>query len=126
MTNKTKIQDDETKRMFMQLMEDDAYVDISEDVKYPPVAISCGTYNDVNHNGDVVEYHIPIGTYGNFSFIQAPPKSMKSFFSSLLVSAYQSDGNKYSGLLKGHRKGRKIIHFDTAAAPEPNIVIQPL
>jgi len=113
MTNKTKTQDDETKRMFMQLMEDDAYVDISEDVKYPPVAISCGTYNDINHNGDVVEYHIPIGTYGNFSFIQAPPKSMKSFFSSLLVSAYQSDSNKYSGLLKGHRKGRKIIHFDT-------------
>ncbi len=91
MTNKTKTQDDETKRMFMQLMEDDAYVDISEDVKYPPVAISCGTYNDINHNGDVVEYHIPIGTYGNFSFIQAPPKSMKSFFSSLLVSAYQSE-----------------------------------
>ena len=113
MTNKTKIQNDETKRMFMQLMEDDAYVDISKDVKYPPVAISCGTYNDINHNGDVVEYHIPIGTYGNFSFIQAPPKSMKSFFSSLLVSAYQSDSNKYSGLLKGHRKGRKIIHFDT-------------
>ena len=113
MTKKTKIQDDETKRMFMQLMEDDAYVDISEDVKYPPVAISCGTYNDINHNGDVVEYHIPIGTYGNFSFIQAPPKSMKSFFSSLLVSAYQSDTNKYSGLIKGHRKGRKIIHFDT-------------
>ena len=113
MTNKTKTQDDEAKRMFMQLMEDDAYVDISEDVKYPPVAISCGTYNDINHNGDVVEYHIPIGTYGNFSFIQAPPKSMKSFFSSLLVSAYQSDSNKYSGLLKGHRKGRKIIHFDT-------------
>lgn len=113
MTNKTKIQDDDTKRMFMQLMEDDAYVDISEDVKYPPVAISCGTYNDINHNGDVVEYHIPIGTYGNFSFIQAPPKSMKSFFSSLLVSAYQCDSNKYSGLLKGHRKGRKIIHFDT-------------
>ena len=38
MTKKIKIQDDETKRMFMQLMEDDAYVDISEDVKYPPVA----------------------------------------------------------------------------------------
>lgn len=113
MTQKIKTQDDEAKRMFMQLMEDDAYVDISEDVKYPPVAISCGTYNDINYNGDVVEYNIPIGTYGNFSFIQAPPKSMKSFFSSLLVSAYQSDGNKYSGLLKGHRKGRKIIHFDT-------------
>ena len=29
MTNKTKTQDDDTKRMFMQLMEDDAYVDIS-------------------------------------------------------------------------------------------------
>lgn len=113
MTNTTKILDDETKRMFMQLMEEDAYVDISKEVKYPPVAIGCGTYNDVNQNGDVIEYDIPIGTYGNFSFIQAPPKSMKSFFSSLLVSAYQADTNKYSGLIKGYRKGRKIIHFDT-------------
>ena len=59
------------------------------------------------------EYKIPIGTYGNFSFIQAPPKSMKSFFSSLLVSAYQTGGNSLSGKIKGERNGRKIVHFDT-------------
>ena len=29
---------------------------------------------------DVVEYHIPIGTYGNFAFTQATPKVCKSFF----------------------------------------------
>jgi hypothetical protein len=113
MTKKTNKEYDEAKRMFMKLIEEDAYVDISEDVKYPPVAISCGTYVDTDFNGRNTEYKIPIGTYGNFSFIQAPPKSMKSFFSSLLVSAYQTGGNSLSGKIKGERNGRKIVHFDT-------------
>jgi hypothetical protein len=64
-------------------------------------------------DGTFTTLPIPIGTYGNFSFIQAPPKSMKSFFSSLLVSAYQSGGNKLTGRIKGHRDNKKIIHFDT-------------
>lgn len=104
---------DEAKRMFMQLMEQDAFIDVAEDVKYPPVAISCGSYVDVNFKGEEVVYDIPIGTYGNFSFIQAPPKSMKSFFTSLLVSAYQTGSNKLTGEIKGHRNGRHIVHFDT-------------
>ena len=113
MTKQTNKEYDEAKRMFMRLIEEDAYVDISEDVKYPPVAISCGSYTDTDFNGVTTEYKIPIGTYGNFSFIQAPPKSMKSFFSSLLVSAYQTGGNSLSGKIKGERNGRKIVHFDT-------------
>ena len=104
---------DEAQRMFMQLLEEDATVDISEDIEYPPVAISCGYYTDINFKGEETTYEIPIGTYGNFSFIQAPPKSMKSFFSSLLVSAYQSGSNRFTGDIKGHRGGRHIVHFDT-------------
>ena len=114
MTQKTKTNEQiEEHRMLMQLLEEDANVDISEVIKYPPVSLSCGSYIDTDVEGNEIEYPIPIGTDGNFSFVQAFPKVGKSFFISLLVSAYQSGGNKYSGTIKGHRRGRKIIHFDT-------------
>jgi hypothetical protein len=115
MTNSNTIQDEskEIKRMSMQMIYDDAYVDPAEEVKYPPVAISCGSYNEKNEDGTFSTYPIPIGTYGNFSFIQAPPKVGKSFFTSLIASAYQGGQNKYTGKLRGHRQGKSILHFDT-------------
>ena len=114
MTQKIKTNEQiEEDRMAMQMLEEEANVDISEVIKYPPVSLSLGTYIDVDVEGNQIEYPIPIGTDGNFSFVQAFPKVGKSFFISLLVSAYQSGGNKYSGNIKGHRRGRKIIHFDT-------------
>ena len=114
MTQKTKTNEEkEADRMAMQLLEEEANVDISEVIKYPPVSLSCGSYIDTDVEGNEIEYPIPIGTDGNFSFVQAFPKVGKSFFISLLVSAYQSGGNKFTGTIKGHRRGRKIIHFDT-------------
>ena len=114
MTQKIKTNEQiEEDRMAMQMLEEEANVDISEVIKYPPVSLSCGSYIDRDVEGNEIEYPIPIGTDGNFSFVQAFPKVGKSFFISLLVSAYQSGGNKYSGNIKGHRRGRKIIHFDT-------------
>jgi len=114
MTQKTKTNEErEADRMAMQRLEEEANVDISEVIKYPPVSLSCGSYIDTDVEGNEIEYPIPIGTDGNFSFVQAFPKVGKSFFTSLLVSAYQSGGNKYTGTIKGHRRGRKIIHFDT-------------
>ena len=106
-------EDDEVKRMLMLQLEEDASIDVEEVIKYPPVAISCGIYQDRNFDGSYTEYPVPIGTDGNFSFVQAFPKVGKSFFMSLLVSAYQSGSNGYTGKIKGHRRGRKIIHFDT-------------
>ena len=106
-------EDDEVKRMLMMQLEEDASIDVEEVIKYPPVAISCGIYQDRNFDGSYTEYPVPIGTDGNFSFVQAFPKVGKSFFMSLLVSAYQSGSNGYTGKIKGHRRGRKIIHFDT-------------
>ena len=46
------------------------YIDPNERVEYPPVAISYGHYKSGQNF-----YPIPIGTYGNFSFIQAAAKS---------------------------------------------------
>ena len=114
MIQKTKTNEEiEEQRMVMQLLEADANIDVSEVIKYPPVSVSCGTYIDTDFEGNKTEYPIPIGTDGNFSFLQAFPKVGKSFFASLIVSAYQGGSNKYTGIIKGHRKGRKIIHFDT-------------
>lgn len=115
MTNKANKTSDEieVKRLEMQLLYEDAYVDVAEEVKYPPVAISCGSYSETNIDGTISNYEIPIGTYGNFSFVQAPPKVGKSFFTSLITSAYLKNGNKYTGKIKGHRQGKSCLHFDT-------------
>ena len=40
-TNTITNDDKEVLRMEMELLYPDAYVDISEEVKYPPVAVSC-------------------------------------------------------------------------------------
>tara|TARA_R110000772_G_scaffold120800_1_gene227075 strand:- start:1125 stop:1958 length:834 start_codon:yes stop_codon:yes gene_type:complete len=82
-----------------------------EVVKYPPIAISLGNMVLSSKKGNEV-VKVPIGTYGNFSFVQAPPKSKKTFFISLLSAAYLGD-NHFSGDIKGNRNGKSLIHFDT-------------
>ena len=60
------------------------------------------------------EFPICLGTYGNFSFIQAPPKSRGLFLVSLLTSVYLANETEYTKGLKGHSDGRKeVIHYDT-------------
>lgn len=96
-------------QQYMQYIEDKAYIDPNKEVKYPPIAISMGNFRA----GSEI-YPIPIGTYGNFSFISAPPKSKKTFFVSLLSAVYlkgQLDSHA-KGML-GHRDGRCLVHFDT-------------
>ena len=103
----------ELQRMYFERVVDETFIDPSVEVKYPPVAISMGTYRYTTKEGDK-EFPIPIGTYGNFSFVQAPPKSMKTFFVSLLSAVYlngQVEG--FSGEMKGYRKDRALVHFDT-------------
>jgi hypothetical protein len=103
----------EEKRMLMQLIEEDCYIDAEKSVEYPPIAISFGEQTIQTKKGNKT-YKIPIGTYGNFSFVQAPPKSKKTFFISLLSAVYlkgQLEG--FGGDLEGHRDGKCLIHFDT-------------
>jgi len=95
-----------------QYILEKSYIDPNEEIEYPPVAISCGTY-DVETMDSVVTYPIPLATYGNFSFIQAPPKHKKTFLVSLLSAAYLGDQTPYSKHIKGHREGRCVLHFDT-------------
>ena len=106
-------QDKDAQRLIMQLYEEECYINPLEKVEYPLPAISFGTKAFETKDG-VIEYPIPVGTYGNFSFVQAPPKSKKTFFISLLSAVYLNDEiNGITGDLKGNRQGKHLIHFDT-------------
>ena len=98
--------------LIMQSIEDDCKVDPKESLDYPPVALSLGETLLKTKNKDYL-LPIPIGTYGNFSFIQAPPKTKKTFLVSLLASVYLGAKNNFGGGLKGHRENKDLIHIDT-------------
>ena len=101
-----------THNMLMELIAEECAIDTSEVMEYPPTALSLGE-KTIQAKGGEITMPIPIGTYGNFSFVQAPPKSKKTFFVSLLASVYLSGGNNFGGKIKGHREGRCLMHFDT-------------
>ncbi len=96
----------------MEALEEGCILDTSETISYPPIAISMGVKKFTTKQGTET-YPIPIGTYGNFSFVQAPPKTKKTFFISLLASVYLADSNKFGGNIKGHRGDKCLLHFDT-------------
>ena len=98
--------------LIMQSIEDDCKVDPNESIDYPPVALSLGETLLKTKNKDYL-LPIPIGTYGNFSFIQAPPKTKKTFLVSLLASVYLGNKNHFGGGLRGHRENKDLIHIDT-------------
>lgn len=103
----------EIKRMHMELLEQDCYIDAAKDLEYPPLALSFGE-QEVKTKKGIKIYPVPIGTYGNFSFVQAPPKSKKTFFISLISAVYLKGSlDGIGGNLKGHRDNKCLIHFDT-------------
>ena len=103
----------EIDRMYYDSLEEDLKINLDEEVEAPPISLSFGTHTYTSKRGTFTE-STPIATDGNFSFIQAPPKSYKSFFVSLLVSAYLKSGNRWSSKkMKSNRNGRKVFHFDT-------------
>ena len=105
--------DRETKRMYCELLEADLSIDLEKDLSPPPVAITFGTHEYKTSKGKIIE-ETPMATYGNFSFIQAPPKSYKSYFVSLLASVYLKSENKWAGeKFKSYSNGKRLLHFDT-------------
>lgn len=99
--------EDSDSQKFKYILES-SYIDPAEDIAYPPTAVSFGEFRSKDD-----KYPIPIGTYGNFSTLQAPPKSKKTFFASLIAAAYLGDFTKYTGNMKGFRQGKCLAHFDT-------------
>ena len=98
--------------MLMEFIADTCFIDITKKIEYPPVALSYGEKVLQSDKGDSI-IPIALGTYGNLSVITAPPKTKKTFFVSLLASAYLSGKNIYTGNIKGHRGSGNLIHFDT-------------
>ncbi len=98
--------------MLMDFIEHDCKVDINEKIDYPPVALSYGEKLLKSESGDKL-VPIALGTYGNLSVVTAPPKTMKTFFISLLASVYLSGTNIYGGNLKGHKGNGHLLHIDT-------------
>tara|TARA_R110000744_G_scaffold270372_1_gene383543 strand:- start:480 stop:1328 length:849 start_codon:yes stop_codon:yes gene_type:complete len=99
-------------KLLMQKIEKECAVDTSLKMEYPPVALSLGKKTLRTKNGQLT-LPIPIGTYGNFSFVQSPPKTKKTFFISLLSSVYLSRSNNFGGDIKGHRSNQCLLHIDT-------------
>ena len=93
-------------------IKEECSVDIQQKVEFPPVAISKGMVDFQTIKGKKT-IELALGTYGNFSFVSAPPKTHKTFFISLLASAYLGGTNQFVGDIKGHRKDECLIHFDT-------------
>jgi hypothetical protein len=98
--------------MLMEFIHDDCIVDIDKKIEYPPVALSYGEKLIQTKQKDIL-VPIALGTYGNLSVITAPPKTMKTFFVSLLASAFLSNSNIYVGNIKGHRGKGELLHIDT-------------
>mgnify|MGYP000002678889 CR=1 FL=1 len=106
MQNKTDHKD------LMQQIDKECLVDNSVNIDYPPVALSIGKkYIRTKDGGEMLP--LALGTYGNFSFVQSPPKTKKTFFISLLSSVYISGQNNFGGDIRGHRTNQCLIHIDT-------------
>ena len=102
----------EENKLYYDLLTEQCRINTDEIIENPPVAISMGetTINSIKGKTTIPT---SLGTYGNFSFVVAPPKSFKTYFISLLASVYLSGKNRFAGNLKGHRKNKCLIHFDT-------------
>ena len=107
-----ELQDQNDHLVFMQLIQEECVIDINKKIEHPPVAISFKT-KEVSTKDGLKSFPVPIGTYGNFSFVQAPPKSMKTFFVSLLGSAFCYPNGSHTKGMDSFRNDRHFVHFDT-------------
>jgi hypothetical protein len=99
--------------ILMELYEEELRIDPTQKIEHPDPALSLG-YKTYETKDGLKEYPLAIGTYGNFSFIQAPPKSKKTFFISLLSAIYMKGQiDTFGGDIRGYRDGKHLIHFDT-------------
>ena len=99
--------------LLMELYETELKVDATEKIPHPEPILSLGTKTYETKDG-TIEYPLALGTKGNFTFVQAPPKSKKTFFISLLSAVYMKGNlDSFAGNLKGYRGNDNLVHFDT-------------
>lgn len=100
----------EPEKVDFKQLEKKCFVDVTAEIKREPIALSIGTYI---YKGN--EYHIPFGTYGNFSCLVGASKSMKTFLKSALIAGYiGGQSQHYFPNMLGHdTKDKFILDFDT-------------
>ncbi len=93
---------------------DDCFVDISEDIPFPPVALSIGK---TDYRGTM--YDNPTFTYGEISLIKAKKKSKKTFLKTALAACYiGGQASAHFPNIKSRREGNKyVFDFDTEQGP---------
>jgi len=93
-----------------QKLHNKYFVDVNENLKPEPVALSIGQYD---YKGNL--YPTPFGTYGNFSCLVGASKSMKTFLKSALIAGYiGGKSNFYFPEMRGHEtKDKFVIDIDT-------------
>lgn len=105
--------DEDAVELLMEMYEDELRIDATQKVPAPEPVLSLGTKTYETKDG-LAEYPLALGTKGNFIFVQAPPKSKKTFFISLLSAVYMNGSlETFGGDLKGYREDNNLIHFDT-------------
>lgn len=84
-------------------------VDLTKPIERQPIAISFGRSN-FNPN-----YHIPFGSYGDFSVLVGQSKSKKTFMKSAIVAGYSGgQAQQFFPDIKGHDNYKKLVlDFDT-------------
>ena len=93
---------------YYEWIDETSFINPKDKPTPPPVALSFGEYQIANKT-----YPTPLGTYGNFTYIQAKPKQGKTYLASLIASTYLAGELPNSGDMRGHRDGKKLLYFDT-------------
>lgn len=88
----------------------ESFIDVSEQLKPQPVAISIG---ETMYKG--VNYPVPFGSYGDYSCIVGASKSRKTFLKSAIMAAYiGGQAQNYFPNMQGHdATGKVVIEIDT-------------
>lgn len=91
-------------------LHDQSLIDVSEQIKRQPVALSIGDYE---YAGNI--YPITFGSYGDFSCIVGASKSKKTFLKSALIAGYiGGQSNTLFPDIKGHNtSGKFVLDIDT-------------
>lgn len=98
------------KKTDFKLIQSQSFIDVSVQIKRPPVAIGLGYYE---YKGEM--YSIPFGSYGDFSCVVGASKSMKTKLKQALVAGYIGGNSiKYFPDLKGFdTEDKYVLDFDT-------------
>jgi hypothetical protein len=100
----------ETVAIDFKAMFETSFINIEEELKPPPIALSIGSHP---YKGNT--FPTQYGSYGDFSCIVGASKSKKTFLKSLLIASYLGgNAHRYAPSIKGYdSKDKYVIELDT-------------